>query len=298
MADNVGYRSGFVVLAGRPNVGKSTLVNRLVGRKVSIVSEKPQTTRHRIAGVFTGESFQIVFIDIPGFQRPFDELTRRMQETVDAALDEADAALFMLAADEPIGGGDRFIAARLAATGTPTVVAVNKVDLVGREELRRIVEQVEELGSYERVRLISALTGHGVGDVVRDLVELLPEGPQYFPDHVVTDRPEEWLVAEIIREKVLHETEEEVPHAVSVEVIEMEPREGKDLIDIRAAIYVERDSQKPIIIGEGGSRIKRIGTEARREIEALLGSRVFLDLVVQVRKGWRRDPVFLRRLGI
>lgn len=292
------FRSGFVVVAGRPNVGKSTLVNRLVGRKVSIVSDKPQTTRNRVAGVVTGLSSQIVLLDIPGFQKPRDELTTRMQSAVDDTLGEADGALFVLSADEAIGKGDAFIASRLQTVGVPTVAVVNKGDLVSAERARRQLLRTAELGSFRGVTLISAETGLGVTELLPSLEDLLPEGPKYYPDEVLTDRPEEWLVGELVREKVLAATEEEIPHSVSVEVLDMEPRADCDLVDIRVAVYVERASQRPIILGHGGQKIKQIGSEARRDIEALLGVHVYLELVVQVRRHWRRNPGFLGRLGL
>ncbi len=292
------FRSGFVAVVGRPNVGKSTLVNRLTGRKVSIVSDKPQTTRNRVAGVVSRPTSQVVLLDIPGFQKPRDELTRRMQATVDQTLQEVDGALWLIAGDESVGKGDAFIASRLAASGVPTVIAVNKTDLLSEDRAQRQAAIAATMGVSGPVLLISAVSGRGLEEVIPLLEGFLAEGPPYFPDGTLTDRPDEWLVGELIREKVLHVTEEEVPHSVSVEVLEMEARENDDLIDIRAAIYVERASQRPIVLGRGGLRIKQIGTEARRDIEILLGSRVFLDLGVQVRRHWRRNPGLLERLGL
>jgi len=292
------FRSGFVVVVGRPNVGKSTLVNRLVGRKISIVSDKPQTTRNRVAGVLTSQSAQVILLDIPGFQKPRDELTIRMQSAVDGAMDDADGALFVLPANEAIGKGDAFIALQLRAVGVPTIAVVNKADLVSVQTAQQQLQKAAALGEFENVMLVSAKTGLGVTELLPALEQLLPVGPKYFPDEILTDRPEEWLVGELIREKVLAATEEEIPHAVSVEVLEMEPRSDSDLVDIRAAVYVERASQRPIILGRGGQKIKQIGSEARRDIEALLGTRVYLDLLVQVRRRWRRNPGFLGRLGI
>lgn len=292
------FRSGFVAVVGRPNVGKSTLVNRLTGCKVSIVSDKPQTTRNRVAGVVTTSSAQVVLLDVPGFQKPRDELTKRMQAVVDQTLEEVDGALFVVACNEAIGKGDAFIASRLTASGVPTIVLLNKVDLADEAQVTRQTAKVTALGIPAPVFPVSAVTGHGLGEVLSLLEQMLPPGPLYFPEGTVTDRPDEWLIGELIREKVLHVTEDEVPHSVSVEVREVEEREGAHLIDVSAAIYVERESQRPIILGEGGSRLKRIGTEARRDIEALLGTHVFLDLVVQVRPHWRRNPGLLDRLGL
>lgn len=292
------YRSGFVALVGRPNAGKSTLVNSLVGQKVSIVSEKPQTTRRRVAGVVTSATHQLVLLDIPGFQKPRDELTLRMQRTVDAVLKEIDAALFLVAGDEQIGKGDAFIAASLARSGIPAVVVVNKADMLLPEQRARQLAKARDLGGFEAALVISALTGEGLAELRSALEALLPQGPRYFPESEVTDQSEQDLIAELIREKALRMTEQDVPHAVSVEVLEMEEREDKDLIYIRAALFVERTSQRPILLGEGGRRLKEIGSQARRDIEHLLGSHVYLDLVVRVKKHWRRNPGFLGRLGL
>ncbi|NLT34945.1 MAG: GTPase Era [Gaiellales bacterium] len=292
------YRSGFVALLGRPNAGKSTLVNRLVGQKVSIVSEKPQTTRRRVAGVVTSTTHQLVLLDIPGFQKPRDELTQRMQHTVNAVLKEIDAAVFLVAGDEQIGKGDAFIAGSAAQTGVPVIVAVNKADMLSPEQRARQLDKARGLGDFESAFVISALTGEGLAELRVALEALLPLGPRYFPGNEVTDQSEEDLIAELIREKALRVTEQDVPHAVSVEVLEMEEREGKDFIYIRAAVFVERSSQRPILLGEGGRRLKEIGSDARRDIEHLLGRRVYLDLVVQVKKHWRRNPGFLGRLGL
>ena len=293
-----GFRSGFVAMVGRPNVGKSTLVNLLVGRKVSITSEKPQTTRHRIVGVLNGAGFQLVLLDMPGFQRPRDRLTHRMQEVVDAALTEVDVVLFLLNGEERVGRGDSFIAAAVARSATPVIVAINKADVLTDAQLVDQAEAARSLGDLPEPLLISAKTGSGVDDLRDRLVSLLPEGPAYFPVDVVTDQPEEVLIAELIREKAIGLTEEEVPHSIAVHVLEMEPREDSDLVYVQAAIYVERESQRPILLGEGGRRIKQIGSEARQEIEALLGTRIYLDLSVRVRKHWRQDPGLLDRLGL
>ncbi len=293
-----GFRSGFVALVGRPNVGKSTFVNQALGRKVSITASKPQTTRHRVAGVLSGDAFQLVLIDIPGFQKPRDALTQRMQNLVDTTISEVDAVLFILDGGERLGRGDRFIARALAASSVPKLVAVNKSDLAPRDREGRLEEEIAELVPGVEVRWVSARTGDGVAELVGRLVEVLPEGPRYFPPGVVTDQPEATLAAEFIREKLIAVMEEEIPHALAVEVLEMEPREENDLLYIRAAIYVERESQKPIVLGRGGAVIKQVGVEARKEIEWLLGSRVYLDLVVKVRKHWRRDGRMLDGLGL
>jgi GTPase len=297
-AHDSAFHSGIVALAGRPNVGKSTLANRLVGRKVSIVSSKPQTTRHRIQAVLNGDDWQLILLDVPGFQKPRDALTERMQRRVEEALEEVDLALFILDATQPIGRGDAFIAAHLSRGGAQVVSALNKCDLVEASVVERQLEEAGRLGAFERVHAVSALTGAGLSDLTADLVGRLPPGPRYFPTDVVTDQPEELLMEELIREKAIRLTEEEVPHSLAVQVLDVETREKKQMLYVRAAIYVERESQRPILLGEGGSRIKTIGSEARREIEALLGTKIYLDLSVKVRKGWRRDPSLLERFGL
>jgi GTP-binding protein Era len=292
-----GFRSGFVALVGRPNVGKSTLTNLLVGQKVSITATKPQTTRHRVSGVVDGDGWQIVLLDIPGFQKPLDLLTERMQELVEHTVGDVDAVLFLLSAEETIGRGDAYIAAALVRAGAPVVLALNKVDAVSEEQLSHRLEQARALEGLPAPLLLSALSGEGTGPLLEGLASLLPEGPRYFPPGVITDQPEELLIAELVREKAIWVTEEEVPHSLAVQVLEREPRE-RGLVYLRVAIYVERDSQKPIILGEGGARIKEIGTQARKEIQTLIGSPVYLELVVKVRKHWRQDRRMLEGLGL
>jgi GTPase len=290
-------RSGFVALAGRPNVGKSTLVNAMVGRKVAIVSDKPQTTRRAIRGVATRDDVQIVLTDLPGVQRPRDELTRRMQHRVEQELQEADVALFVLNADQGVGGpGDVWIAAALRAAAVPVVIAVNKVD---RTSNTRTVEALQAAADFEldaEVFPVSARTGWGVGALVDHLAALLPEGPFYFPQEEVSDQPESVLLAELVREQVLARTRQEVPHSVEVQVEEIDEHDG--LITVRALVWVETESQKGIVIGSGGRMIKAIGSAARRELEAALGAKVHLDLSVRVRRSWRADDSLLDRLGI
>ncbi len=293
-----GFRSGFVALVGRPNVGKSTLVNKVLGRKVSITAKKPQTTRHRIAGVLTRPDYQLILVDMPGFQKPMDVLTRRMQELVDATISEVDAVLFVLDAGERVGAGDRFIGRVLSGATAPVVVALNKVDLVDGPRRQALAREAEALVPEAVVLPVSALDGSGVDSLVAHIAGLLPVGPRYFPTDAVTDQPEETLVAEFIREKLIAVTEEEIPHSIAVQVLEMEPREESDLLYIRAAVYVERESQRPIVLGKGGAVIKQVGIEARRDIEWLLGSRVYLDLVVKVRKHWRKSSRMLDDLGL
>jgi GTPase len=296
-ADPPTTRSGFVALAGRPNVGKSTLVNAIVGRKVAIVSDKPQTTRRAIRGVATTDDSQLVLVDLPGVQRPRDALTARMQRRVESELADADAALLLVNAVQGIGPGDRFIARLLAGARTPVVVAVNKVDRCSRAEIAETLQAVSELGIGDEFFPISARTGEGVGALVAYLSSLLPEGPFFFPAEERSDQSETVMLAELVREQVLRRTRQEVPHAVEVEVEEIEERRD-DLIAVRAVMWVEADSQKGILIGAGGAMIKAIGTAARKELERELGCRVHLDLAVRVRKAWRSDDRLLDRLGI
>ena len=285
-------KSGFVAVAGRPNVGKSSLVNALTGGKVAIVSDKPQTTRRRISGVAHGDDYQLVLSDLPGFQRPRDPLTERMQRTVDHAFEEVDAVLFVLSARERIGAGDRFIAGRVFGLGVPVVIALNKVDRLKPGHIATQMHTASKLGDFHALHPVSAKTGDGVPELREELVALLPEGPAYFPEGERTDLPLEAQVAELVREKALALTREEVPHAISVEVEEL----GEKVA--RASIYVETDSQKQIVVGRGGSIVKEIGVKARPEIEHLLGHPVFLDLQVKVRPKWRRDERLLERLGL
>jgi len=291
-------RSGFVAVAGRPNVGKSTLVNALAGEKVAIVSDKPQTTRRRISAVVNGEAegepFQLVLVDLPGFQRPRDALTERMQRTVNETLADVDAFLFVLSASERIGAGDRFIAERIFAAGPPVVIALNKVDRIAPPRIAEQITEAAPLGDFHALHPVSALKADGLEPLLQDLVALLPEGPAYFDEGTRTDLPLEARIAEIVREKALALTREEVPHAITVEVDELDLEKGR----IRALVWVETESQKGILIGKGGSMIKTIGIRARHEIEALLGRKVFLDLGVKVRPSWRRDVAALERLGI
>lgn len=294
-APQAGFRSGFVAVLGRPNVGKSTLVNRLVGRKVSIVSDRPQTTRRRIAGVVNLPGCQIVLLDLPGFQRPFDELTRRMQKAVEEALAEVDASLIVLDAAARIGGGDHYVLTAAAAGAAPAVIALNKCDLLDERRVRTVQAEVEDLAGAAPVHAVSAKLGLNMVPLLDDLAARLPEGPRYFPDDIASDQPLEALIAELIREQTLRRTREEVPHAVAVKVEEIVEREDRPLMEIAATIVVETESQKAIVIGKGGSLVKSIGSAARREIEAVVGVQIFLSLRVKVRRKWRRDQSFVER---
>ena len=285
-------KSGFVAVAGRPNVGKSTLVNALCGAKVAIVSDKPQTTRRRIFGVANGDDYQLVLVDMPGFQRPRDPLTEHMQRTVDHSFDDVDAVLLVVDCRDRIGAGDRFVAQRVFALGVPVVIALNKVDRLKPGHVASQMATAAGLGDFLALHPVSAKTGDGVAELREELVALLPDGPAYFAADTRTDLPLEVQIAELVREKALAVTREEVPHAVSVEVEAVE-----DSV-VRVALYVETQSQKQIVVGRGGRVVREIGTRARPEIEALLGRGVFLDLQVKVRPHWRRDEAMLERLGI
>jgi GTP-binding protein Era len=289
--------AGFVALAGRPNVGKSTLVNAIVGRKVAIVSDKPQTTRRAIRGVSTTLTTQLVLVDLPGVQRPLDTLTERMQHRVERELAESDVALMVINGEEGPGPGDRFIAGALTSADVPVVVAVNKVDRLDRGRTVAVLQAAAELEVGEEIFPISARTGRGVPELVAHLTSLLPESPFYFPPADVSDQPEHVLLAELVREQILRRTFQEVPHAVEVVIEAIEdPRD--DLTVVRALAWVETESQKGIVVGKGGRMIKAIGSAARRELERELGRRVHLELLVRVRRDWRGDQRALDRLGI
>jgi GTP-binding protein Era len=284
-------------MAGRPNAGKSTLVNAIVGGKVAIVSDKPQTTRREIRGVATAPEWQLVLVDLPGVQRPRDVLTERMQRQVERALSDADAALFVLSGEEQTGPGDSFIARAIAKTGVERVIAVNKVDRLDRARTLHALESAAALGLNGEIFPVSAKTGEGVPALAEHLATLMPESPFLYPPEESSDQPERVRLAELVREQVLRRTREEVPHAVEVEVDELEERED-GLLMISARVWTESESQKAILIGKGGSMVRAVGTAAREEIEAALGRRVHLDLSVRVRRGWRRDEGLLDRLGI
>ena len=290
-------RSGFVALAGRPNVGKSTLANAIVGAKVAIVSDKPQTTRRAIRGVATGQGWQLVLVDLPGVQRPRDELTTRMHRRVETELADADGCLFVINAEHGIGPGDRFIARLLSRSPVPVVIAVNKVDRTDRAKTAAALQGADELDVAQEIFPVSARTGSGLRPLISHLVKLLPEGPFYFEPQQLSDQSEDVLLAELIREQVLARTREEVPHAVEIEVESVDGSRA-DLVRIEAVVLVETESQKGILIGAGGRMVKSIGTAARRAIERQLGTHVHLELSVRVRRHWRGDERLLDRLGI
>jgi GTPase len=294
------FRSGFVAVVGRPNVGKSTLVNQLVGQRVSITSPRPQTTRGPIRGVRNGPGYQAVFVDTPGSQKPRDTLRARMQQHLLDSLSESDAILFLLDAPQAareLGTGDRYIARLVAESGTPAIAVINKVDLLHTpEEVLPIVEVVSELGDWREIFPVSATEGLNLDPLIEAVVALLPPGPRYFPEGITTDYPESLILAEYVREKALNVLREEVPHAVAVEIDDVERKENLSVV--YATIHVERPTQRMIVLGKGGRTIKQIGIEARRDVERLLGSRIYLDLKVKVSPGWRNDGRFLERLGL
>jgi GTPase len=284
-------KSGLVVVAGRPNVGKSTLVNALCGEKVAITSQVPNTTRRKLFGVADDPEYQLALVDLPGFQRPLDPLTERLQQTVDASFEDVDVVLLVVDARSRIGAGDRFVARRVFALEKPVVIALNKIDRLKRAHVLSQMQVASTLGDFHALHPVSALTKDGVVELRGDLVSLLPEGPAYFPRGQTTDLALEERVAEVIREKALHLTREEVPHALTVEVDELDEKA------VRAHLYVETESQKGILVGKKGAMVREIGTRARPEVEALVGHSVFLELQVKVRPKWRRDPILLERLG-
>jgi len=293
------FLSGFVPVVGRPNVGKSTLLNRILGEKVSIVSDKPQTTRNRICGVLTGNGHQIVFLDTPGIHKAKDEINRYMVGVALSTFSEADLVLFLVEPDVTPGKGDQVIYGMLREERAPVFVLVNKMDCVPREQWEGRVERHRKFFPRMEIFPISARTGEGVKELVEEIVRRLPPGPMYFPPDQYTDQPIRLLSSEIIREQVFDLTGEEVPYSVAVEIVSFEEKAGEPqgLVSIEAHIHVERDSQKGILIGKQGQMLKRIGTQARQEIECLLGAHVFLRLWVKVTKGWKNDRASLRRFG-
>jgi GTP-binding protein Era len=285
-------RSGFVAVAGRPNVGKSTLVNALTGTKVAIVSDKPHTTRRRISGVHTTDDAQLVLTDLPGWQRPIDPLTERMQSTVDASLEEIDAVLLVVDCRAHIGAGDRFVARRVFSLGVPVVIALNKIDRLKHGHVATQMKTAATLGDFHALHPVSAKTGDGIDELRGDLISLLPEGPLYFPAGQATDLPVEAQIAELVREQALRLTKEEVPHALTAEVKEIDERR------VEVTLYTETESQKQILIGKRGAMVREIGTHARPAIEQLLGRTVFLELKVKASPKWRRNATMLERLGL
>jgi GTPase len=292
------HRSGFACVVGRPNAGKSTLLNALVGQKVAITSDRPQTTRHAVRGIVHRDDAQLIVVDTPGLHKPRTLLGERLNDVVRTTLAEVDVIVFCVPADEKVGPGDKFIAAELVRLEkTPVIAVVTKTDAAASAEVAAQLLALSRLGEWAEIVPVSAVAGQQVDLLADLLIGRLPEGPPLYLDGELTDEPEMVMIAELIREAALEGVREELPHSLAVVVEEMKPREGKDLIDVYAVMYVERDSQKAIVIGHGGERLRDVGTRARKQAEALLGSRVYLDLRVKVAKDWQRDPAQLRRLG-
>ncbi|MBZ8175745.1 GTPase Era [Staphylococcus delphini] len=290
------YKSGFVTIIGRPNVGKSTFVNRVIGHKIAIMSDKAQTTRNKIQGVMTQQDAQIVFLDTPGIHKPKHKLGDYMMKVAKNTLSEIDAVMFMVNVNEEIGRGDAYIMEMLKTVKTPVFLVLNKIDLVHPDALMPRIEQYQRYMDFAEIIPISALEGHNVDHFINVLKSYLPEGPQYYPDGQISDHPEQFVVSELIREKILQTTSEEIPHAIGVNVERM-TQESEDRVHIEAVIYVERDSQKGIVIGKGGKKLKEVGKRARLDIEHLLGSKVYLDLWVKVQKDWRNKSSFIKQMG-
>ncbi|MCG1084354.1 GTPase Era [Staphylococcus epidermidis] len=290
------HKSGFVSIIGRPNVGKSTFVNRVIGHKIAIMSDKAQTTRNKIQGVMTRDDAQIIFIDTPGIHKPKHKLGDYMMRVAKNTLSEIDAIMFMVNVNEDIGRGDEYIMEMLKNVKTPIFLVLNKIDLVHPDTLMPKIEQYQSYMDFTDIIPISALEGVNVDHFIDVLKSFLPEGPKYYPDNQISDHPEQFVVSEIIREKILHLTSEEIPHAIGVNVDRM-IKEDEDRVRIEATIYVERDSQKGIVIGKGGKKLKEVGKRARRDIEMLLGSKVYLELWVKVQRDWRNKVNFIRQIG-
>ena len=290
------FKSGFVAIVGRPNVGKSTLMNQVIGQKIAIMSDKPQTTRNKIHGVFTRDDKQIVFLDTPGVHKRQSKLGDYMNQTALNTLSEVEAVLFLVDAAEGLGGGDRFIIEHLKKVKTPVFLVINKIDQVVPEQLLPIIDQYRKLHEFAEIIPISAKLGNNVDTLMEQIGKYLPEGPQYYPEDQITDHPEQFVCAELIREKILNQTREEIPHsiAVTIEAMSVEPN---GVVNISAVIFVERDSQKGIVIGKQGALLKEVGRQARMDIQNLLGSKIFLELWVKVKKDWRNQDSVLKDLG-
>lgn len=290
------YKSGFVTIIGRPNVGKSTFMNEVIGQKIAIMSDKPQTTRNKIQGVYTTEDIQIIFLDTPGIHKPKSKLGQRMMKSAENALQEVDVVLFVIDASAGLGGGDRYIMEQLSGIRTPVFLVINKIDLVHPEELLPLIQTYKDLYPFKEIVPISALHGNNVRTLLELIKKELPEGPQYYPSDQMTDHPEQFICAEMIREKILHMTREEIPHSIAVYIEDMREQDN-GVVHIGAVIMVERDSQKGIIIGKQGALLKEIGKQAREDMERLLGSKIFLELWVKVKKDWRNRDNVLNELG-
>lgn len=296
MNTDTNFKSGFITIIGRPNVGKSTFMNRVIGQKIAIMSDKAQTTRNKIQGVLTTKDAQIIFIDTPGIHKPKHRLGDFMVNVAESTLNEVDAIMFMINAKEGYGKGDQYIIERLQRINSPVYLIINKIDLIHPDELLPLIAQYKEKYDFEEIIPISALEGNNVNHLVDVLKDQLPEGPQYYPADQVTDHPERFVISELIREKVLHLTKEEVPHSIAVVIENIEKRDNEKLL-IQATIVTERSTQKGILIGKQGSMLKNIGKKARQDIEALLGSKVYLELWIKVKKDWRNKQSQLHEFG-
>ncbi len=291
------FKSGFVTIIGRPNVGKSTLMNKLIGKKVAIMSNKPQTTRNRIQTILTTDTEQIIFIDTPGIHKPVHKLGEFMNKSALSTFGEVDKVLMLVEPDKKVGVGDRYIIERLKELKTPVTLVINKIDTVKKEELLPVIDAYRKLYNFDAIIPLSALRGENTEALMENLRKDLIDGPQFFPDGMITDQPEKQFVAELIREKTLYLLKEEVPHGIAVIIELFEPREGSDILDIKATIICERKAHKPIILGKGGSMIKDIGIRSRQDIQRLLGSRVHLELWVKVKDRWRDSDFLLKNYG-
>jgi len=291
------FKSGFVTIIGRPNVGKSTLMNQLSGQKIAIMSNKPQTTRNKIQSIVTKEEGQVVFIDTPGIHRAKHKLGEFMVKSAETTLNEVDLVLWLIEPETKIGPGDQYIIEKLQRVQTPIFLVINKIDTLPKDRLLEVIATYKDTCNFAEIIPVSAMTGENVDMLFKMIFDQLPEGPQYFPEDMITDQPERQLVAELIREKALHLLQQEIPHGIAVEIEGMKQREDQDIIDVQAVIYCERDSHKSIIIGKQGSMLKQIGTLARQDIEGLLGSKIYLELWVKVKKDWRNSDFLLKNFG-
>ena len=291
------FKSGFVTIIGRPNVGKSTLMNQLTGEKVAIISNKPQTTRNKIQSIVTDEKGQIIFIDTPGIHKPKHKLGQYMVKVAETTLNEVDIVLWLIEPDTIIGPGDLYIIEQLKQVKTPVFLIINKIDTIAKEQVLEIIDTYKDEYPFAEIIPVSAMTGENI-DLLFDIIyQRLPKGPQYFPEDMITDQPERQLVAELIREKMLQLLQQEIPHGIAIEIESMQSRKDQDIVDIQAVIYCEKDSHKSIIIGKKGSMLKKIGSLARQDIERLLGSQVYLELWVKVKKDWRDSDFMLKNFG-
>lgn len=291
------YKSGFITIIGRPNVGKSTLLNQVIGEKIAIMSDKPQTTRNKIQCIVTGEDHQLIFIDTPGIHKPKNKLGEIMVNSATETFTEVDVVLFIVEPDREAGKGDEYIIEMLKNTRTPVILVINKIDRVKKEEILKVIGAFSNLYDFKAIVPISALNNDGVDTLLTEIKNILPTGPKYFPDDMITDQPEKQIVSEMIREKILQLLKDEIPHGVGVEVTSMKKRKGKDMLDIQATIYCEKDSHKGIIIGKNGLMLKKIGELARVDIERFMGTKVYLELWIKVKKDWRNSDNVLKTLG-